>query len=180
VFFLGIFSCSLNNDHPQEDVEKMANKLGENLVINQKWSMNLQWTFYILATLRKPKYKNLTIFANFFPHIWWFKPSKITSFVKVAFWIKLFGKFSFVKRKKKKRLMCSLNCLKMGDYVIQHPPGKTIHWKLVMTQLWMNHNRVTKVSSTLETYPVNPPTSPSLVPRLTTCVAHDYHMKVPR
>jgi hypothetical protein len=60
--------------------------------------------------------------------------------------------------------MCSLNCLKMGDYVIQHPPGKTIHWKLVMTQLWMNHNRVTKVS-TLETYPVNPPTSPSLVPR---------------
>jgi hypothetical protein len=26
VFFLGILSCTLNNDHPQEDVEKMANK----------------------------------------------------------------------------------------------------------------------------------------------------------
>jgi hypothetical protein len=36
MFFLGIFSCTLNNDHPQEDVEKIAKKPGENLVINQK------------------------------------------------------------------------------------------------------------------------------------------------
>jgi hypothetical protein len=141
VSFLGIFSCTLNNDHPQEDIEKMSNKPGENLVINQKWSTNLQWTFYILATLWKPKYKNLTIFANFFSHFWWFKPSKITSFVKVAFWIKLFGKIFICK--KTKRLMCSLNCLKMSDYVIQHPPGKSS----IGNRLWLSCGWTTIESS---------------------------------
>jgi hypothetical protein len=54
VFFLGIFSCTLNNDHPQEDIEKMANKTwrksGHKPEMKYESSMNLQYFGYTMKT----------------------------------------------------------------------------------------------------------------------------------